>query len=166
MQPATSLDGFIAKLNGDSESWVSPADEARYQAVVKACGNVLVGRKTYEQYKADFDDYGDVLVFVMTTNESYKDTGHVKYLRGDAKEVVESIRSTYGFEELVVCGGGEVNGSLAAAGLVTDIVISIQPAILGEGIPLFGSYRPDLQLELVSVNQGIPGVIQNHYRVV
>ena len=88
-----------------------------------------------------------------------------KYLRGDAKEVIESIRSTYGFEELVVCGGGEINGLLAVAGLVTDIVVSIQPAILGEGIPLFGSHKPNLQLELISVNQDIPGVTQNHYHV-
>lgn len=165
MQPGTSLDGFIAKLNGDSDTWVNPADEERYQQVVERCGAVLVGRTTYEQYKEDFDAYENVMVFVCTSKTKQADTDSVKYVNGSAKDIVEKIES-HGFKELVVCGGGEVNGLLASAGLVDEIVISIQPVVLGEGIPLFGSHKPDLKLELLSVNQDIPGVIQNHYKVI
>jgi dihydrofolate reductase len=165
MQPAISLDGFIAKLDGDSETWVNPADEARYQAVVERCGAVLVGRTTYEQYKAGFEEYRNVTVFVCTTNPSYADTEKVKFLRGSAQEILAAIETDYNFEELVVCGGGEVNGLLASAGLVDEIVVSVQPAVLGEGIPLFGSHKPNLKLELVSTNQDIAGVTQNQYKV-
>lgn len=166
MQPAISLDGFVAKLNGDSDSWVNPADEARYQAEVKRCGSLIVGRTTYEQYKEDFKAYGkDVMLFVCTTDKSQQDTANVTFVNGSAEEIIQDI-SERGYDELVVCGGGEVNGMLAKAGLVDEIVISIQPVVLGEGIPLFGSHKPMLKLELTSINQDIEGVVQNHYKVI
>jgi dihydrofolate reductase len=165
MQPAVSLDGYIAKLDGDSYSWVNPADEKRYQEVVKRSGAVIVGSSTYNQYKEDFDAYGDeVTVFVCSSKVKPEDSGNVKYVRGEPKELIKHI-SQFGFDELIVCGGGEVNGLLAEANLIDEIVISIQPAVLGEGIPLFGKYHPQLNLELLSVNTNIPGVVQNHYIV-
>ncbi|MEX2028362.1 MAG: dihydrofolate reductase family protein [Candidatus Curtissbacteria bacterium] len=165
MYPAISLDGFIAKRDGDSSSWVNQADEKRYQDEVKRCGAVIVGRVTYEQYKEDFDSYGkDVTVFVCTSKNSHIDSNNVKFLNGSAEEIIGDI-SNCGFDDLVVCGGGEVNGMLASANLVDEIVVSIQPVVLGEGIPLFGSYKPQLKLKLLSVNQDIEGVVQNHYKV-
>ena len=165
MQPAISLDGFIAKLDGDSETWVNQADEARYQEVVQRAGAVITGRTTYEQYKTDFDDYEGVTVFVCTTNSNLKDTKTVKYISGSAQELIRSITANYGFSSLIVCGGGEINGLLATAGLVDEIVISIQSKVIGEGIPLFGRFKPKLDLELISVDETIPGVVQNHYLV-
>ena len=55
MQPAISLDGYIALPGGDSSSWVNPADEERYNQEVERCGCVLVGRTTYQEYKDGFD---------------------------------------------------------------------------------------------------------------
>ena len=123
MQPAISLDGFIAKLNGDSVSWVNPADEARYQAEVKRCGSLIVGRTTYEQYREDFKVYGsDVRLFVCTSDKSQKSTDNVIYVNGSAEEIIKNIAG-HGYDELVVCGGGEVNGMLAKAGLKPQDVL-------------------------------------------
>lgn len=165
MQPAISLDGFIAKIDGDSYSWVNQADEARYQAVVEQCGAVIVGRTTYEEYKQDFEKYRNVKIFVCSTDESIEDSDSLIRVHGPAEEMINKIGTDYGFDELIVCGGGEINGLLASAGLVSDIVVSIQPQVLGEGIPLFGNYKPNLKLQLLSVNTDIAGVIQNHYLV-
>jgi len=166
MQPAISLDGYIALSNGDSASWVNPADEARYNQEVERCGCVIVGRTTYEEYKDGFDSYKNVIIFVCTNNAAYTDTETVKFVKGSANEIIDSIKNNYDFSELVVCGGGEVNGMLAEAGLVDEIVVSIQPVVLGQGIPLFGSFKPALKLELLSTNQDIAGVTQNHYQVI
>jgi dihydrofolate reductase len=164
MQPAISLDGFIAKLDGDSYSWVNPNDEARYQDVVERCGCVLVGRKTYEEYIDDFKAYKSVTVYVCT-NSHPKDKESVKYISGDPQELLKTIEQD-GFSEVVICGGGEINGLFASAGLVDEIVVSMQPVVLGEGIPLFGSFKPSLKLELISGNEDIKGVTQNHYKVI
>ena len=90
----------------------------------------------------------------------------MKYVKGNASEIIDSIKNNYDFSELVVCGGGEVNGMLAEASLIDELVVSIQPVVLGQGIPLFGSFKPALKLKLISVNQDIEGVTQNHYQVI
>lgn len=167
MQPAISLDGFIAKKDGDSYSWVSQADEARYTAAVEKCGNLIVGRTTYEEYKSDFDAYENVRIFVCTHKvlDDAKPDGNVHAVSGTATEIIDSIEAEFGVTEMIVCGGGEINGLFAISGLVTDIVISIHEAVLGEGIPLFGSYQPQFNLELISTNHDIKGVVQNRYKV-
>lgn len=164
MQPAISLDGFISLPNGDSYSWVNQEDEARYSKAVQQAGCLIVGRNTFDQYVDDFNARVGVVNFVCS-NSPGEDTDTVKYVSGSPTDIIKHIEQ-YGFTELVVCGGGEINGMLAEAGLVDEIVISIQPAVLGSGIPLFGSFKPNMQLELVSTNEDIKGVVQNHYKVV
>jgi len=49
--------------------------------------------------------------------------------------------------------------------MVEEIVIGIQPIILGEGIPLFT--QPDeIRLELTKVSSYDKGMIQAHYNVI
>lgn len=166
MYPGISLDGFVAKLDYD-DSWISDEDNDRYEERVNEAGCLLVGRKTYELFQDWFDNFGNgkVIVFVCTTGSKYKDKERVKFIRGSAEEIIKQIEK-YNFDELIVCGGGEINGLVAAAGLVDEIIVSVQPIVLGAGIPLFGSYKPELKLEVLSFNEDIKGIVQNHYRVV
>lgn len=165
MQPGLSLDGYIALPNGDSYSWVNQDDEARYSAAVEKAGCLIVGKTTFDEYKADFEARENVINFVCTHDEDAVESDTIKYVSGTPKEIIDKIAG-YGFEELIVCGGGEINGMLADAKLVDEIVVSIQPAVLGEGIKLFGSYNPNLKLQLISTNEDVEGVVQNHYKVV
>lgn len=164
MHPAVSLDGFISRSDGDSSSWVNEADEERYEKAVRQAGCVITGRTTFDQFREDFDAYEGVTIFVCS-NENRQDTDNIKYVRGRAEEIINNIEENYTFDELIVCGGGEVNGMLAAAMLVDELVVSVQPVALGEGTPLFGGHKPALNLKLVSTNEDIKGVTQNFYRV-
>ena len=164
MYPAISLDGFIAKPDGDSFSWVNQEDEARYDEAVKRYGCVLAGHKTYEEYKEDFHSKKNVVSYICT-NSSRADEGNIKFINGTPQEMLNKIEEQ-GFSEIIICGGGEINGLFASAGLVKEIFISIQPVVLGKGIPLFGPHKPMLKLQLLSTNQDIKGVIQNHYKVI
>jgi len=163
MYPAISLDGFIATKNGNSD-WVDPKDEARYEAEVEKCGCVLTGRITFDQYKDDFLSK-DAVTFVCTRDKKRQDTDKVKFLSGSPEEILKKIEES-GFSKIIICGGGEINGLFASVGLVNEIFISVCPRVLGEGIPLFGSFKPKLKLELLSTNEDIPGITQNYYRVI
>jgi len=165
MYPAMTLDGFIADPGGECYSWIEDNDEAEYSAAQKRAGADIVGRKTYEQYKDEYDVKTDVTTFVCTNQEDYQDTEHVKFIRGTAEEMYRAVGS-YGFNEAILSGGGEINGLFAAAGLVDEIIISVYPLILGEGISLFGSYHPNLKLELLSSVTNDTGITKNHYKVV
>ncbi len=165
MYPAVTLDGFISDLNGECYSWINEEDEEGYTQAIAKAGCVLLGRKTYEQYIDDFPPDSGATVFVYTSRIDQKDQDKVKFVRGRPAEVIEQI-ADYGFSELVVSGGGEVNGALAEAGLVDEIVISIYNVTLGEGIPLFGLHKPKLKLKLLSTSQEIEGIVKNHYEVI
>ena len=59
-----------------------------------------------------------------------------------------------------------MNGLLADAGLVDEIIVSIYSVTIGEGIPLFGSRKPTMKLELLETTNEIEGIVKNHYKVI
>lgn len=164
MYPAITLDGFIADLNGECYSWISEEDEALYEQKIADAGCSLVGRKTYEQYIEDYPAENGSTTFVYTHSTDYEDTEKVKFVHGTPQEVLDQI-AEQGFSEVILTGGGELNGSFAEAGHINEIIVSIYGVTLGEGIPLFGSHKPKLNLELLSSTQNVPGVVKNHYSV-
>ncbi len=162
MYPAISLDGFIATKDGD-DSWVAPEDDARYQKAVEECGCMLVGHKTYELFKDAFSK--SATIFVCTRQQGLVDERNFKFITGTPQEMLEQVEA-HGFKEAIICGGGEINGLFASAGLVDEIIVSVCSLTLGEGIPLFGSFTPKLKLELISTNNDVPTTVQNHYQVI
>lgn len=164
LAPAVTLDGYLANTKGDCYSWINPADEARFDRRLREAGCELVGRKTYEQYQESYDARADVMTYVYTTQTTYSDLPRVKFIHGDIHDVVDRIASE-GFTTVVVSGGGELNGTLAEAGLLDEVILSVHPIILGNGIPLFGSHHPRLTLKHISTNEDVPGVAQSRYQV-
>ena len=165
LRPSLTTDGYIADLNGECYSWINPEDEARYDQAVKACGCEIVGRKTYEQYKEDFAARTDVVTFVYTNQSVFEDTDTIKFVGGPPEDVIGRIEQM-GFKEMIISGGGELNGLFATHGLLDEVHLSIHPVSLGQGIKLFGSYDVKLRLELLSVNTDVKGIVQTIYRVV
>lgn len=164
LRPSVTADGYIADKNGECYSWINPQDEERYDQAVKACGCEIVGRKTYEQYKDDFEERTDVITFVYTNRLDFEDTDTIKFVGGSPQDAINHIE-ILGFKEIIVSGGGELNGLLASAGLINEIHLSIHPISLGQGIKLFGSYDTKLMLKLLSVNTDVKSIVQTIYKV-
>jgi dihydrofolate reductase len=164
LRPSITTDGYIADKNGECYSWINPEDEDRYDLAVKTCGCEIVGRKTYEQYKEDFEGRSNVTTFVYTNQKTFKDTDAIKFVGGSPQDAINYIEML-GFKETIVSGGGELNGLLASAGLINEIHLSIHPISLGQGIKLFGSYDTKLTLKLLSVNTDVKDVVQTIYKV-
>lgn len=112
MYPAVTLDGFIADLNGECYSWISDEDEALYEEAIKKAGCALVGRKTYEQYKEDYPMKNGAMTFVYTAQTGFEDQEKVKFLNGSPEEALQKIESL-GFNEVILSGGGDLNGTFA-----------------------------------------------------
>lgn len=164
MYPAMTLDGFIADPDGNCYEWISEADEALFDAAIEKAGCSLMGRKSYDQYKEFYPAKNGSTTFVYTHNPDLQDQDRVKFVRGTPQQVLEQIQAL-GFSEVVLAGGGELNGSFAEAGLIDEIILSIYPVTLGEGIALFGSHKPQLKLKLLSTTKGDAEIVKNRYRV-
>jgi hypothetical protein len=53
-----------------------------------------------------------------------------------------------------------------AAGLISELIITVIPVLLGAGRPLFGPLQRDVALRLVGPRAWPFGFVQNHYAVV
>jgi dihydrofolate reductase len=142
---ATSLDGFIARLNGDSD-WA--ADDEVFEAELKKHDCIIIGRKTFEQYKDDIYPVAGVTNFVLVGDaRKFTDevTDAVQFLSGSPAEVLMAIADA-GFISVLLGGGSETNARFAKAGLIDEVILDVHPLLLGEGKPLLGTYHGELHI--------------------
>jgi dihydrofolate reductase len=162
---AMTLNGLVATEEGDS-SWTSEADEEKFAAMRKEIGNVIMGRSTYESLvEAKQFPFSNCLNVVMTREAPpVEPLKNVIFTDKSPEEVLEDL-SKQGFSSALLAGGGELNGSFMADGLIDEIYITIEPLAFGEGVKLFGSgfFRRDL--DLLEVNKISENEVQLHYRV-
>ncbi len=162
---AVSIDGFVAKSNDDT-SWVSNTDWDNFRSFIKEAGIIVMGGKTYQVSGDDFP-YENALNIVMTSNKTLLSKQQEGVLFTDKKpaEVIK-LASEKGFNKLLIIGGGRLNASFLEAGLIDEIILSVHPLVLGQGIKLFDGRETDIKLNPFSVKQLDEGLIQVRYKVV
>ena len=162
---ATSLDGFIAKLDGDSD-WVSEVDSVEFEKQIISAGCLIVGRNTFDQYYGDIYPVQKILNVVMTHNSKLKAKDkNVLYSIKSPRKTVEMLKSK-GFKKVILIGGGTTNSSYLKDNLIDEIYLSIHPLLLGTGIPIFRNAPNVLKkLSLIEVKKLKEGLVQLHYKV-
>jgi dihydrofolate reductase len=174
-----SLDGFIARPNGDLD-WVMIDEELHRFANERErnVGTHLYGRRMYETMAAHWPtadqnpDALDVEVeFALLWQQMPKVVFSTTLERVDwnarlAREVVaDEVKAlkAASSEDMSVSGA-----SIAATFMQLDLInvyqFYLQPVILGEGIPLFSSPEATRNLRLVETHTFKSGVVFLHYR--
>lgn len=160
---ATSIDGFVAKPDGDSD-WVSIADAQNYSKTISEAGALIVGRKTFDQYP-DIFPVKEAVNYVLTTDKTRKsDNPRVVFVTQSPKEIIQQIEDL-GHEHVVIGGGSITNGFFVKEDLIDEIIISLHPLFLGKGMPLFEDTQLQKDLELISSDQLEDGLVRLHYKV-
>lgn len=161
---AISIDGFVAKKDGDSD-WVSPVDSANFEQKIKEKGCIIVGRRTFDQYQGDLYPVKNVTNIVLTSDSSLKsEKDNVVYTQSP-KEAVKAVQEK-GHDNALLIGGGTTNGLFLKEGLIDEVFLSVHPLILGSGIKLFESVETDIKLKFLDQKELGEGLIQLHYQVV
>ncbi len=162
--PAVTLDGNIAKADGNSD-WPTDIDGEQFQQLIKRCGCVIVGKNTFEQYKGEVFPVGNAVTFVWTHDSaSGKQHEGVEYVSGTPAEVVKTLEDK-GYSEAVLAGGSVTNDAFVDAGLVSEITVTIYPLLFGSGMRLLSGSNIDLRLELIDSTNIGDGVVRNRYKV-
>lgn len=160
---AMSIDGFIAKKDGDSD-WVSPVDTANFEAKITEKGCIVLGRRTFDQYRGELYPVKGIANIVLTRNtskgEEIEDTTFVTS-PSDALKTAQDK----GYSEVLLIGGGRANGSFLKENLIDEIFLSVHPLILGDGIKLFENCETKLDLEFLDERKLEEGLVQMHYKV-
>jgi dihydrofolate reductase len=161
-----SLDGFIAKPNGDL-SFLSVVEQEGqdygYADFLRTVDTVIIGRKSYDKVISMGYDYPVSYrnVYIITRTKR-PDNGQLKYFTGSLRTLITDLKKNYG-KNIYCDGGSEIVNELLKDNLIDEFYISVIPVILGEGIPLFKNGGPEINLELVSSVKFNKGLVQLHY---
>lgn len=162
---ATSLDGYIAKLEGDISFLSIVEKEGQdygYGDFIRTIDTIIVGRKTYDKILSmGFKYPNDKNVYVITRNERPDHEG-LSFYSGSLKKLVSELKNKQG-KKIFCDGGSEVINQLLMDNLIDEFTISVVPLILGDGIPLFKSKIPEINLKLVDCQKFDTGLVQLHY---
>lgn len=164
---ATSLDGFIARANGDLD-WLPPGGgEAHgYDEFMATVDALVIGRKTFETVLTfDTWPYAEKPVFVLSTRTLAPAPlgAVVEPMSGAPAEIVSQLAAR-GIRHAYVDGGITIQRFLQA-GLIQRLIITRIPVLLGDGIPLFGALQRDIALRHVATRQYASGLVQSEYVV-
>jgi dihydrofolate reductase len=164
----TSLDGFIARPNGDLDFLPPGGGEPHgYDEFIASVDAIVIGRKTFETVLTLGPwPYGKKRVVVLSSRpvELRAATGaDVEQMAGPPAGIVRQLADT-GAHHLYVDGGITVQEFLRA-GLVQRLIITRVPVLIGAGIPLFGTLPHDIQLRHVATRQYPSGLVSSEYHV-
>lgn len=160
-----SINGYIAKENGDSE-WTSDEDLKGFYEHSKKAGNIIMGANTFKVTC----DYGyfpfpDALNAVVTHRPLENKWGEKVIVTDKSpKEVLEMLKGK-GFSEAFIAGGGKLNASFMKEGLIDEIYLDVEPLLLGKGIQVFAPENFEYDLELIEVKNLNKNTVQLHYKV-
>ncbi len=169
---ATSLDGFIARANGDLD-WLTGAESAPseqdygYQEFMDTVDTIVLGRNTFELVLT-FDTWpysGKKVVVLSSRLDAIPPHlgDSVEWLALPPRRLVERL-AAQGATHLYVDGGKTIQGFLNA-GLINELIITRIPILIGTGIPLFGPLNHDIRLAHVATRQFENGFVQSRYRI-
>lgn len=169
---ATSLDGFIARPNGDLD-WLTnghdtpEGEDYGYQAFMDTVDGIIMGRHTFEKaltFAVWPYPTHNVVVLSSRTMTLPAHLGTNVHLRSGTPQEVMRQLATQGVQHVYVDGGTTIQRFLEA-GLIHDLIITRLPVLIGEGIPLFGAVPSDIQLTHVETRQFPNGFVQSRYRL-
>lgn len=163
---AMSLDGFIAKPDGDIsflDEMNQEGEDYGYNAYIETIDTVLLGRKTYDKIQSMGIEspYGDRAVYVITRTPR-ANSEKTTFYPGDLKELVTTLKSKPG-KNIYCDGGAEIVQQLLSMDLIDEMTISIIPVLLGEGIRLFSGNFQEKKLKLKESKSFEKGLVQLHY---
>jgi len=167
---ATSLDGYIARLNGKLD-WLEMNKEQRkdedfgYQNFISSVDCIVMGRNTFEKV-VSFPEWPYPNKRVIVLSRRWKKVpdqfAELAELYSGKVELLTVELQSQGVRHVYVDGGLAIQ-SFIQQGLLTDIIITQLPILLGNGIPLFGNTNQDIKLELDHVKSFDSGFVQSRY---
>src|SRR4051812_32735280 len=159
LQTGVSIDGYVAALDR-SHPWSDGREDEGVKRwildSVWAAGAHLMGRVTYEEMAAFWptstSDYArpmnEIPKVVFSKTLQHADWPETRIARGELSEEMGRRKREPG-NDRIANGGAAFGQPLSRLGLLDGYRLMIQPAALGDGLPLFKALPAPLHLELV-----------------
>lgn len=167
---AVSLDGYLAGPNHELDWLKDDPDYDGYEPFIERIDTLIMGRRTWDVL-AGFGEwpYGERRAFVMSQSlETIETDLPVKATKQSPSELIDTLRCADGNDEAAgdiwLVGGGLLVRSFLEADLIDEMILSMQPVLLGEGLPLFPAKFPGRWFERVRVSHYPMGMVETQWR--
>jgi dihydrofolate reductase len=163
----TSLDGFIAKTDGNID-WLTQYanDDAiqAYEEFMNGIDAIVIGRGTFEKILTFPSWPYEKKAFVLSTSlkqipDTLKDKTTLLSMK--PKELLTYLAGM-GFSGIYV-EGGKVIQDVLKEDAIDDLIISRVPVLIGNGIPLFGFLSADLKFKHMRTEIQSNGLVRSYY---
>lgn len=167
---ATSLDGFIARPDGDID-WLPPiggpgGEDYGYSAFMRTVDVIIMGSGSYEKVLT-FGAWPYPKPVVVLSSRQLDPppagTASIEMMSGSPREVIARL-SARGLKHAYVDGGRTIQRFLDE-GLIQRLIITRIPVLIGVGLPLFGPLRHDIPLKHVETRSYANGLVQSEYMI-
>lgn len=164
---ATSLDGFIATKE-ESLEWLFKVEgegDNGYSEFYETVDTIVMGRNTYDwimKHEQESFPYVNKACYVFT-NQERENTEHVTFVNDKVISVTHKLKQQAG-KNIWVVGGGQLIHEFIKEDLIDEMIITVAPTLIGQGIPLFVEGEFHLELSLLGTRT-FNQFVELHYEV-
>ncbi len=179
LQVQLSVDGFIAGANGEMD-WLTmnwSQDIMDYVTKITApVDTILLGRKLAEGFIPHWTEafannaeepgaakFVNTPKIVFTKTLTTSTWANTTLASGNTIEEINAIKNQPG-ADIIVYGGGTFVASLLKEKLIDELHLFINPALLGNGMPIFNSITLQQQLKLTGTKVFDCGIVVLTYQ--
>lgn len=181
LQIQTTMDGFICGPKGEMDwmqlAW-SPDLVAITQALTDSMDTIVLGRKLAEGFiphwaavAADTNNpeheagkiFSGCSKVVFTRSLSISPWENTILAKGDLIDEINSLKNKPG-KNIIAYGGGTFVSDLIKHQLIDELNLFINPATIGNGMPIFKAVERTTKYNLVAVKPTTCGIIVTTYK--
>lgn len=174
---AQSLDGYIAESDGgldwllgyggESKGDASRATDGGYDEFFAGVGAVTMGSATYEFILSEVNGgwpYEGIPSWVFTSRSLPVPEGvDLRFANERVGEAHGEMLEAAGERNLWVVGGGDLASQFAEEGLLDELLVTVVPVVLGDGLPTFARRLEGEQLRLTGSRSFRNGMTELRY---
>lgn len=167
---ASSLDGFISGINGDTSRFVMGKGIDQYFKDLETYDTSIMGRGTYEfgykfGLKAGENPYPSMKTYIFSNTLNLKNPSESLFVVPIDIDTISKLQDQDG-SDIYLCGGGKFAGWLLAHKKIDVLKLKLNPILLGNGVRLFGEKIIPYNLELTMCNEYENGLLINEYKII
>ena len=162
----STADGIIAKHSGHNVDWSSKEDKEMFTAETIKHQAVILGSATYRAIGRALPKRFN-LVWTRDAKKYQKQAvpDKLEFISGSPQEAIEYLEKK-GYQSAALIGGAKTNAEFFKAGLVDELLLTIEPKLFGQGLNLTGNTDLDLNLKLLELKKLNPNTVWLRYQVI
>lgn len=136
-----SLDGFIANSDGSTSDFMESGEHVTdYCHQLKDYDTIIMGRNTYESAYCNGQPIHQHMTHYVVSDSLIQEEHHpeIKIVRGkELLTTISELKNEIG-PPIYLSGGGQLAKTLLHLRQIDELILTVNPVLLGSGIHLFG----------------------------